>query len=94
MEGLIEYARRAFDYAGDHSYLDNVNHVNFEILRTIKQLTRHLEVAECSEHEWEDAILRGFAVWRQFRFHRRGVLVGNLLKRTIDFELAPAQKRG
>jgi NTP pyrophosphatase (non-canonical NTP hydrolase) len=83
-----------FDYARDHSYFDNVDHVSFEILRTVKQLTRHLEVAECSEHEWQNAILQGFAVWRQFRSHRRGVLVGNLLKQTIDFEIAPTPERG
>jgi len=66
--------------------------VNYETLRIVKQLTRHLEVAECSENEWQNAILQGFAVWRQFRFHRRGVLVGDLVKRTINFELAPQGK--
>lgn len=77
-----------FDYARNHSYLDNVHHVDFETLRIIKQLTRHLEIAECSEREWQDAILQGLEVWRQFRQHRRGVLVGNLQQRTIAFELA------
>lgn len=79
----------AFDYARHHSYLENVNHINYEALRTIKQLTEHLEVAECSENEWQNAILQGFAVWRQFRLHRRGILVGNLLDRTIRFEVMP-----
>lgn len=83
-----------FDYARDHSFLENVDHVSYETLRTVTQLTRHLEVAECSENEWQNAILQGFAVWRQFRFHRRGVLVGNLVKRTIDFELARKGKAG
>lgn|SRR6185312_9741654 len=54
-----------FDYAHDHSYLEGVNDVDYGILRTVKQLTRHLEVKECSEHQWQDAILQGFAVWRK-----------------------------
>ena len=83
-----------FDYARDHSFLENVDHVSYETLRTVKQLTRHLEVAECSENEWQDAILQGFAVWRQFRLHRRGVLVGDLHKKTIEFELKPKGRTG
>src|SRR6267378_145384 len=54
-----------FDYAHDHAYLKGVNHIDYGTLRTIKQLTGHLEVAECSEHQWQDAILQGFSVWRQ-----------------------------
>lgn len=75
-----------FDYAKDHSFLDNVDHVDYGILRTIKQLTRHVEVAERSEYQWEDAILKGFAVWRKFQQYRCGVLVADLTQRTLQFE--------
>lgn len=81
-----------FDDARHHSFYDNVHHVGYETLRTIKQLTQHLEVAECSENEWQCAILKGFAAWRQFRLHRRGVLVGNLAERSIEFELKKAKR--
>ncbi|MGH9352991.1 MAG: nucleoside triphosphate pyrophosphohydrolase family protein [Terriglobia bacterium] len=74
-----------FDYAHDHAYLEGVNHVDYGILRTIKQLTRHLEVAECSEHQWQDAILQGFSVWRQLQKLRKGVVIGDLLSRTVRF---------
>jgi len=76
----------AFDYAHDHAYLEGVDHVDFGILRTIKQLTRHLEVSDCSEHQWQDAIIQGFRAWRQLQNERRGVLVGDLESRTIKFE--------
>jgi len=75
-----------FDYAHDHAYLEGVNHVDYGILRTIKQLTRHLEVSERSEHQWQDAILQGFSVWRQIQVVRKGVVVGDLVARTIEFE--------
>jgi len=75
-----------FDYAHDHSYLEGVDHVDYGILRTIKQLTRHLEVKDCSEHQWQDAILQGFAAWRQLQGARKGIVIGDLEKRTFSFE--------
>ena len=67
-----------FGYANEHAYLEGVDHVDYGILRTIKQLTSHLEVRACSEHQWQDAILCGFAAWRQLQNHRKGILVGDL----------------
>jgi len=75
-----------FDYAHDHSYLEGVNDVDYGILRTIKQLTRHLEVKECSEHQWQDAILWGFSAWRELQHSKKGIVLGDLLARTIRFE--------
>jgi hypothetical protein len=65
---------------------EGVDHVDYGILRTIKQLTSHLEVRACSEHQWQDAILCGFAAWRQLQNHRKGILVGDLERRTLEFE--------
>jgi NTP pyrophosphatase (non-canonical NTP hydrolase) len=75
-----------FDYAHDHAYLEGVDHVDYGILRTIKHLTRHLEVSECSEHQWQDAILQGFSVWRQLQKTGKGGVVGDLAVRTITFD--------
>ena len=83
-----------FDYAHDHAYLEGVNHVDYGILRTIKQLTRHLEVSECSEHQWQDAILQGFAAWRRLQQYRKGVLVGNLESRTLGVQLPRVPAKG
>ena len=44
-----------------------VNDVGYGILMIIKQLTRHLEVKECSEHPWQDAIPQGFVPWRKLQ---------------------------
>ena len=78
-----------FGYAHDHSYLEGVDHVDYGILRTIKQLTRHLEVKDCSEHQWQDAILQGFAAWRQLQSHRKGILIGDLSRRSLEFAQPP-----
>jgi NTP pyrophosphatase (non-canonical NTP hydrolase) len=75
-----------FDYAHDHAYLKGVDHVDYGILRTIKHLTRHLEVSACSEHQWQDAILQGFSVWRHLHKLKKGVVVGDMALRTISFD--------
>lgn len=79
-----------FGYAHDHAYLEGVDHVDFGILRTIKQLTSHLEVRACSEHQWQDAIVQGFHAWRQLQHRRKGILIGNLPARRIEFVQLPA----
>lgn len=51
--GAIEEGISAlvFDYAKDHSFLEKVDHVDYGILRAIKQLTRHVEVGG-NWNEW------------------------------------------
>ncbi len=56
-----------FSYAVDHNFLDGAEGVDFDLLRTIKRMTAHLEVSRCSAGEWERAILVGFEVWRRLR---------------------------
>ena len=44
--------------------LNGVNVLDSQLLRTIKDMTSHLEVDQCTTGEWEQAILQGFKVWR------------------------------
>ena len=71
-----------FSYAARREFLDGA--VNYELLRTIKDMTSHLEVRCRTEGEWEHAILRGFELWRQVRAKGRGRLLADLDKGTID----------
>lgn len=80
-----------FGYASEHAYLEGVDHVDYGVLRTIKQLTAHLEVKRCSENQWQSAILQGFAAWRQLQNYRKGILVCDLNRQTIEFERLPRQ---
>ena len=57
-------AALAFDYARRHHMLNGVNVLDSQLLRTIKDMTSHLEVDQCTTGEWEQAILQGFKVWR------------------------------
>lgn len=72
-------------YAADHDFLDGVSGVDWQVLRHIKNLTANVEVNNRTAWEWNDALLRGFAVWRQLRESGGGVVRGNLEYGTIEF---------
>lgn len=87
---VIEEAISAFvfDYGRDERFLESVEHVDFSLLQTIIKLVSRLEVRDRSAHEWEQTILRGFAVWREMYAARGGTVRLDLDARTIGFEPA------
>jgi NTP pyrophosphatase (non-canonical NTP hydrolase) len=82
-------AALAFDYARRHHMLEGVSVLDFQLLRTIKDMTSHLEVKQCTAGEWEQAILHGFKVWRAVLAARGGRMAVDLDQRRIDY-LGPA----
>lgn len=75
----------AYVYASNHNYLDEVDAVDWQLLRHLKQLTSHVEVRNRTAREWNDALLAGFAVWRKLREHGRGTVRGDLVAGTLEF---------
>lgn len=70
-EGITAFT---FEYAYRHRFLEGVETVDTDLLRTLKKLTSLLEVSSQTMVEWQAAILAGFAVWRHVR-ERDGGLV-------------------
>jgi hypothetical protein len=54
-------------------------------LRTIKDMTSHLEVSQCTTGEWEKAILQGFELWRAVVAERGGRIAVDLDARRIHY---------
>jgi NTP pyrophosphatase (non-canonical NTP hydrolase) len=90
--GVIEegVAALAFDYARRHHFLDGVGALDFQLLRTIKDMTSHLEVRQCTTGEWELAILQGFNVWRAVLAAHGGRIAVDLDARSVTFLGPPA----
>ncbi|MDE0212314.1 MAG: nucleoside triphosphate pyrophosphohydrolase family protein [Boseongicola sp.] len=86
-EGVVALA---FDYGRRHHFLDGVAVLDFQLLRTIKDMTSHLEVCQCTTGEWEQAILQGFEVWRAVLNARGGRIAVDLDVRQIAFLGPPA----
>ncbi|MFI7126849.1 nucleoside triphosphate pyrophosphohydrolase family protein [Nonomuraea sp. NPDC050153] len=75
-----------FSYAARHSYFENVHHIDHELLKTIAAMTSHLEVSILRAADWEQAILTGYAAWRQLRGTRGGNLHLDLDQQTLTVE--------
>ena len=88
-EGVVALT---FDYARRHHFLDGVAALDFQLLRTIKDMTSHLEVRQCTTGEWEQAILQGFDVWRAVLAARGGRIAVDLDARCITFLGPPANQ--
>ena len=77
-------AAMVFSYAERNNFLDGARGVNYELLRTIKQMTAHLEVHSRSEGDWEKAIMLGFELWRDIRARGHGRLYADLEKGVLE----------
>ncbi len=75
-----------FEYARNHNYFDSLDVVDYQLLRTIKMLTRHLEIKDCTTKQWENAILSGFKMWRELRDNNGGRIICNLHEKSMIFE--------
>ena len=73
-----------FSYAERRNFLEGAEGVDYDLLRTIKTMTSHLEVNRCTEGDWERAITTGFQVWRQVRANGGGRLRADLEQRSIE----------
>ncbi len=80
-EAVVAYV---WEYARRHRFLGGVTTVDYPVLKTIRQLTGGLEVAARSAHDWEEAILAGYRIFRQVRERQGGVIAVDLRERSID----------
>lgn len=62
-------------------------YIDFQLLKTIKNMTSHLEVSQCSLGDWEKAILMGYDLWRQVEKYRGGIVVVDLDARLITYQI-------
>ena len=88
---VIEEAIAAFmfAYAQRHNFLKGVKNLDFYTLKTFQSLTADLEVSARQLWEVEEAVLQGFAAWRQLRQNNGGILRGDLGRRSLEY-LGPA----
>lgn len=79
-EGIVALA---FSYAMEHAWLLGVDRIDHDILRMIKKMTAHLEVAACTVAEWEATILMSCPIWYAMMEDRGGRVEVNLDTRSL-----------
>jgi NTP pyrophosphatase (non-canonical NTP hydrolase) len=80
-EAIVAYV---WEYARRHRFLDGVTTVDYPVLKTIRQLTGGLEVEARTAHDWEEAILAGYRIFREVKARKGGVLAVDLFERSIE----------
>jgi NTP pyrophosphatase (non-canonical NTP hydrolase) len=75
----------AFEAASRAGYYERSRVVDSDALRTCMRMVSNYEVSDCTPREWEQAILRGYDVWRAVREQGNGAITCDLDARTIDF---------
>ncbi|WP_439865833.1 nucleoside triphosphate pyrophosphohydrolase family protein [Pseudomonas syringae] len=63
----------------------DVDHVDYDLLKSIQEFVRGYEVQGCALWQWEKAILEGFAIFRKLSVSRKGYVVADFDNHTISF---------
>ena len=77
-------AAMVFSYAERRNFLQGAEGVDYDLLRTIKDMTSHLEVSCRTEGDWERAVMTSFAVWRPIKAEGKGELQADLEEGTVE----------
>lgn len=81
-EGLTAWI---FSRAKELDFFRDQTSASFDMLKTIADFVRGYEVDQCPLNLWERAILDGYAVFRQVRENKGGVVIGDRNTRTIGY---------
>lgn len=82
-EGLTAWV---FSRAKAQNFFEDRQNLSFDLLKTISEFVAGYEVSECPLNLWEDAILQGYAVFREVRKHQCGIVIGDRVKRTLKYK--------
>ncbi len=82
-EGLTAWI---FSRAKHLNFFEGQNSVSFDLLKTVQQFVQGYEVENCPLKLWEQAILKGYEVFRQVRDNNGGIVIGDRDTRTIEYK--------
>lgn len=82
---IIEEAitQQIFNHARDHNLFENVDRLDYGLLKWIAKMVRGLEVDKSSAAEWQRAILEGYRAFRLLKERRGGFLTIDAASRTL-----------
>lgn len=85
--GLIEEGVSTFIFSRglERDLFKNIDHVDYDLLKSIQDMIKGYEVERCALWQWEKAILDSFQVFRALKKYRRGYVKADIEKHTLEF---------
>ncbi|EIK43216.1 hypothetical protein O59_004009 [Cellvibrio sp. BR] len=81
-EGLTAWL---FAYSKGLDYFEGHDGISLDVLKTIQKFVHGYEVEKCPLKLWEDAILKGYSIFRQVKENNGGIIIGDRENRTISY---------
>lgn len=75
-----------FNHACRLNYFASISSLDYSLLKAIKELVVGYEVERVALWQWEEAILKGYEVFRSLRENRRGIVIADLNTHTLSFK--------
>ena len=72
-----------FSRAKETRFYDGVDHVDYDLLKTISEFVRGFEVEDVPLWQWEAAVLSGYRVFRALRDNGGGTVTADLISRDL-----------
>ena len=76
-----------FNHAQRLNFFEGLTSLDYGLLKSVRQFVAGYEADSFPLWLWEDAILRGYEVFRQVRIHRGGKVAIDLNSRSIGFDV-------
>ncbi|WP_337011095.1 MazG nucleotide pyrophosphohydrolase domain-containing protein [Pantoea sp. AS142] len=75
-----------FSRALNQSLFENVERLDYDLLKFIQEFVKGYEVEKCNLWQWEKAIIDGYKIFRQMKKSRKGKVVADFVSHTVIFE--------
>lgn len=75
-----------FNHGCRLNYFASISSLDYSLLKAIKELVSGYEVEAAPLWQWEEAILKGYEIFRSLREHRRGIVIADLSTRSLSFK--------
>ena len=84
---IIEEAVSAviFSRAKETRFYDGIDHVDYDLLKTVSEFVRGFEVEDVPLWQWEKAIMNGYRVFRALRDNGGGTVTADLINRDLCY---------
>ncbi len=74
-----------FSVGSRHCFFRGAQRVDWELLKTVRRMTEHLEVKDQPPLAWQQTILQAYDVWNALSENKGGIVEGSLKERRLTY---------